>query len=69
MQKKGKIVYVPRIVVEELDNIKREENLFGTSEAFRKMVGYAKVGKEVKTIRLPEVDLFTPIPKRYKVKK
>jgi hypothetical protein len=46
MAKKGRMTYVPKIVLEEIDTIKRNENIEIGSEAFRKLVGYARIGKE-----------------------
>lgn len=36
-RKKGKIAYVPPFVEEELNNIKMENDIQSTAEAFRKM--------------------------------
>jgi len=44
--KKGKNVYVPREVLDLMEQIKREDNLRVGSEAFRHMVHYAKKGRK-----------------------
>lgn len=38
--------YVPKIVFDELDDIKLEDNLFSDAEAFKKMTLYSKKGRD-----------------------
>ena len=47
---KGNVVYVPPVVRAELDNIKKEDEIEKTSEAFKKMVKDSIVGREMKKI-------------------
>jgi len=65
--KKGKVVYIPPVVIDELEDIKREDEIHTGSEAFKKMVKYARVGREVKrmatldfsrAVSRPSLDLF-----------
>lgn len=46
VKKTGRMTYVPRIVLDEIDSIKKSENIEIGSEAFRKLIGYARIGKE-----------------------
>ena len=65
MKKKGKVMYVPRITIVDLEDIMREENIPDKSTAWRKMVEHARVGREAerimkldwrKKMRLPPLD-------------
>ena len=47
---KGRIVYVPSILVNEVDDIRREENIIKKSIAMRKLVEHARVGREVQRL-------------------
>lgn len=62
MVERGKVIYVPPMVIKEMEIIKIEEGLFGNSEAMRKMVNYSKIGRETKKIRdkFLLVDLMEP---------
>ena len=44
------VVRVPKIVIEEIKNIKDEEDLQNNQEAFHKMVKYSQVGREARRI-------------------
>ena len=50
--KKGRIVYVPPIIMDEIKDIKREDGIPNcrneNSVAFRKMAEYTRVGREAK---------------------
>jgi len=48
MSKRGKMVYVPKLVFDELDDIMIEEGLNRRAEAFDKLTTYSKLGREVK---------------------
>jgi len=48
---KGRLKYVPKIVLIELDDIKREDDIFADAEAFRKIVKYARVGRELNRLK------------------
>ena len=50
MKKKGRVVYVPPNVFDELDSIKRDESICSTADAFREMVKFSRVGREAKKI-------------------
>lgn len=72
VNKKGRMKYCPPSVIDEIEDIKREDELFGDSEAFRKMVKYARVGREAqrmikldwsKSKSLPRVESY-PSKKR-----
>lgn len=66
MSKKHKMAYVPKIVIDEVEDIMQEEQLDTGADAFRKMTEYAKVGREVKRI----ATLNWPRPrKRWKKRK
>jgi len=47
---KGKVTYVPKIVFDELDDLRQEEKIPQQGEAFKKMVQYSEVGREVNRI-------------------
>jgi len=47
MAKRGTMKYVPVVVIEEVGDIMREDDIIQSSEAFRKLVKYARVGREV----------------------
>lgn len=51
MKKKGKMVYVPPSVMEEVDKIKKESDLVIGTEAFRKMAKYSQLGREMEKIK------------------
>lgn len=46
-KKRGRAVFAPGIVIEEINDIMREDNIFEQSEAFRKLVKYSREGREV----------------------
>lgn len=48
---KGRMKYVPPNILDEINNIKTEENVSKDSEAFRRLVDYSRVGREVKKMR------------------
>jgi len=50
MSKKGKVRYVPPSVWDEVEDIKREENLVFNSEALRSMVKHSRLGREMERI-------------------
>jgi len=51
MANMGRIVYVPKSVIDELNNIKKGGNEPKNSEAFKDMVRYAQIGREVEHFR------------------
>jgi len=42
--------YIPPSVIDEVNDIKREDDLISRSEAMKKMVKYSRVGRETKRI-------------------
>jgi len=50
MLKKGKVRYIPPSVWDEVEDIKREENLVFNSEALRSLVKHARIGREMERI-------------------
>ena len=48
MKKKGKILWVPATTINELTNIKKENNLHKDSDAFRRMEEFSRVGREAR---------------------
>ena len=50
MSERGRIKYLPKIVITEMEDIKREDELSMDCEAFRKMVQYARVGREARRL-------------------
>jgi len=42
--------YVPPSVIEEVDDIKREDCILSQAEAMKKMVKYCRVGRETKRL-------------------
>ena len=47
---RGRYKYIPSIVVEELEDIKMEDDILSDAEAFRKMAKHARIGREVERI-------------------
>lgn len=47
---KGKLIYVPKIVLEELGNVKLQTGTNKNSLALSEMCNYSKVGREVERI-------------------
>jgi len=66
MRKKGKVVYVPPSVFEELNNIMNEDDIPIQAEAFKGMVKYSQVGREAKKIFDRGFPMFSPKKKRRK---
>ena len=52
--KRGRVVYVPTVILDELKDIKREDMIpkckVDNSIAFRKMAEYTRVGREAKRV-------------------
>lgn len=49
--KRGRMMYVPPVIIDEIDDIKREDGIQIGAEAQRKLVKYARVGREVNRLR------------------
>lgn len=48
---KGRVTYVPKNVLDTLDNIKSEKNIFDQADAFQEFNNYANLGREVEKIK------------------
>ena len=48
---KGRMKYLPSMVMEEIEQIKRENRIFKDNYAMREMVKYARVGRELERIK------------------
>jgi len=69
MKKKGKLGWIPGIVLTEIEDIKREDGLrCGDSEAFRELTRYARVGREAKRMATFNWGSKMKLPKIPKVK-
>jgi len=57
------MMYVPPVVIDEIDDLRREDGdiIFG-SEAFRKLVSYARVGREVNRLKRLDWSKYKPLP-------
>lgn len=47
---RGRNTYVPKIVFEELEQIRLEDEIGKNADAFSEMVKYSRVGREAKKI-------------------
>jgi len=50
MARRGNLNYVPRVVIDEYEDIMREKEIRKKHEGYRKMVEYCRVGREVERI-------------------
>ena len=48
--KKGRMMYVPRLVIEEVDDLQAEHHTEKRVDAFEKMADYARVGRELERV-------------------
>uniref|UniRef100_A0A6M3IEX5 Uncharacterized protein n=1 Tax=viral metagenome TaxID=1070528 RepID=A0A6M3IEX5_9ZZZZ len=55
--KKGKMVYVPPVILEEAEIIAMEKGL-GRADALRQMTNYSRVGREMERIMKLDWTLF-----------
>lgn len=53
VKKCGQMKYIPNIVMETVKDIKEKKNIQQDADAFREMVGYANVGREVERLMHP----------------
>lgn len=51
MRAKGRVKYVPPSVVQELESIKKANEIFKDSDGFKDMVRYARIGREIEAVR------------------
>lgn len=47
MIKRGKKIWIPAVVLDEISDIKQVDGIYSNAEAMRKMVKYTRVGREV----------------------
>lgn len=62
MSKRGRMQYVPVIILDEVDDIKREDDLESGTEAYRQLVKYARVGRELNRIKNLDWSKKVPLP-------
>jgi len=55
---KGKMVYVPEEVLNELKNIKTEEQIKRNAEAFNRMVNNSRLGRQKKKKNYDNLGVF-----------
>jgi len=48
--RKGKMIYVPNVVIKEVEDIMRENKVKLRAHALKEMVDYTKVGREAERI-------------------
>jgi hypothetical protein len=60
--KRGRMIYVPPVIVDEVKSIQSEDNIVSRPEAFRSLAKYARVGRETK--RLMRLDFKKTIPQK-----
>lgn len=74
--KSGRVMYIPLVVIDELEDLMREDEITTQVEGFHKLIKYTRVGREVNRMRtldfskkrvLPSVDSY-PSPKKRKRK-
>ena len=58
--KKGRLVWAPKIVITELNDIKEELKIDKDGEAFKELARAARFGREAN--RLAKLDLFGRLP-------
>lgn len=47
MSNRGRMIYVPPVIIEEVYKIMQQEELHQRTEAFRKMAKYSQLGRDV----------------------
>jgi len=52
MVKKGKMLYVPPVVIDEVEDIIREDKVNSRADAFKELTKYCRVGREVNRLRV-----------------
>lgn len=58
----GRMIYVPNILIEEVEDLRAEHNLNRRTDAMYKLADYARVGREAE--RLATFNLKWPVTKR-----
>jgi hypothetical protein len=56
--------YVPPSLIDEINDIKREDDIFSQAEAMRKLVKYAQVGREAQRLIRLDWSRARPINKK-----
>ena len=49
--KRGRMKYIPAVIIDELEDLKLEKGLDNDADAFRQIAGYSQVGREVERIK------------------
>ncbi len=49
-KKKGKMMYVPPVIIDEVYDLQREDRIPVRADAFKELVKYAQVGREAKRL-------------------
>jgi len=57
---KGKVSYIPSVVVDEVEDIRRENNVYDQAEAMKQLIKYARVGREMERIMKLKWDKAKP---------
>jgi hypothetical protein len=47
---RGRMIWCPKPVLKEIDEIKSDAGLDKTADAFKKLAGYSRVGREIENI-------------------
>ena len=47
---KGRMKYIPAVIIEELEDLKLEKGLLNDSDAFREIANYSQVGRETERL-------------------
>lgn len=63
MSQRGRMKWMPAVVIDEIEDIKREDDVHADAEAMRKLVGYARVGRESKRLIRLDFSKKKPLPK------
>lgn len=62
MVKRGTMKWVPAVVIDEVEDIKREENIFTDAEAFRQLVRHSRRGRSTARFMTLDFTGFRPRP-------
>ena len=49
--RKGRMKYIPAVIIDEMEDLKLEKGIASDSDAFREIAGYSQVGREVERIK------------------
>jgi len=59
---KGKMQYIPPVIIVELDDIMRENKLNNKAQAFKEMAKYTRVGREAERLIKLDFTHAKPLP-------